>query len=247
MEELDETGEDVDAFEHWPVRHRVFLRQLATAPERANPELLKDSPDDLKLWGRILYAIITENEPELRALLPRYLDTIGRKRSGKLNGIRCAADLYLMSLDIQDYAELRRIIYELKPERIDVNEESSWAIVSVALAAGFACDEEAVDEIEPWIYSFEINPSISVISRLLLTRPEDDLVPLFRAAVESSGDRYHSLWLARLAQRIDAPRVEGKKWGPLFHPERRGWYKLIEEDPFDYFKPQKLLKRYKLD
>ena len=98
-----------EEYDRIPLRQRVFLRQLAESPSHADVSLLDGLPEHHRLWALIRYAVICEDEDELRTHFLRFIKTRARRRSGRMKAICAAADLYLLSRKLVDFAELRHV------------------------------------------------------------------------------------------------------------------------------------------
>ncbi len=225
-----------------PVRERVFLLQLESSPERADVALLDGLPDDRRLWGLMKHAAVHGDADALRKYLKRFLAAREHTYTFRLRAVRSSADLYLLTFDLADYSEMRHIVFELIPERIEADKHTKEMISAVAVAAGFAGDYEAVSEIEPWVYTLGIDPTIFVLANTMLERPRFAIPELFERILESETDAYQRLWFANLSEKIDVPIPHGLKWGPLFRAESGGWRKnIMVDDDFAFFKMEKII------
>lgn len=230
--------------ERIPLRQRVFLRQLAESPSHANVLLLEGLPEHHRLWGLIRFAVISEDEERLRAYFYRFLKTRARRRSGRMKAICAAADLYLLSRKLDDFAEMRYVAFELVPDRIEPDEEVRETISTMAIACGFAGDNDGVEEIEPWVYSLDVDPTAQVIAELLLMRPSPELPGLFECLAANERDAFRKMKINAIAKRTDFKPPIGFKWGPLFRPKREGWHSgIVRDDDFVFLKPARLIGR----
>ena len=227
-----------------PVRERVFLLQLQSCPARADVALLDGLPDEKRLWGLMKYAALQSDSTSLRSYLKRFLSRREHTYTFRLQAVRSSADLFIFSGEIADYAEMRHIVFELIPERIEADKLTKEMITAVAVAAGFAGDIEGAAEIEPWIYTLGIDPAIFVLATTLLDRPKFAIDELFDQIIKSEKDAYQREWFSLLADRADSPVPRGYKWGPLFRVESGGWRKnIMVEDDFAFFKMDKLIRK----
>lgn len=226
-----------------PVRERVFLLQLENSPGSADVTLLDGLPEERRLWGLMKHAAVHGNAESLRKYLKRFLSAREHTYTFRLRAVRSSADLYLLTFEIIDYAEMRHIVFELTPERIEADKHTKEMIAAVAIAAGFAGDYEGVTEIEPWIYTLGVDPAVFVLASTLLERPRFAISELFERIIESEPDAYQRIWYSMLAERTGTPVPQGYKWGPLFRIESGGWRKnIMVEDDFAFFKIDKLVR-----